>query len=163
MQENDILDHLIFDPDAGSLLFKDVRYMLIRPETLCAAQKGLEERFGAESMEILYESGFTGGKLSSHRYKALFHLSERGIVEFMCRMELRSAGAGSPWSRSTLKKRNGHHRSQFSLCGRLRHLLSPRMPPDSRHRRRDRRRGLRGRRLGRRNPLSGQERSILPI
>jgi predicted hydrocarbon binding protein len=97
MKGNDILDNLVFDDDAGNLLFKDVRYMLIRPETLCATQKRLEERFGAQCAEILYESGFTGGKLSSHRYKTLFHLSEKEIVEFMCRM-----GAQIGWGKFCL-------------------------------------------------------------
>lgn len=99
MKNNEILDNLIFDHDAGSLLFKDVRYILIRPETLCATQKRLEERFGVQSAEILYESGFTGGKLSSHRYKTLFHLSEREIVEFMCRM-----GAQIGWGKFRLEQ-----------------------------------------------------------
>ncbi len=99
MKDNEILDSLTFDHDAGSLLFRDVRYILIRPETLCATQKRLEERFGAQCAEILYESGFTGGKLSSLRYKTLFQLSEREIVEFMCRM-----GTQIGWGRFCLEQ-----------------------------------------------------------
>ena len=87
MTENSILSELVYHPDEGSLRFKSVRYLLIRPETLASFQKALEAEVGWEKTgDILYAGGFTGGKLSGQKYKSTFGLSDREAVEFMCQM-----------------------------------------------------------------------------
>ena len=87
MSKDRILDMLTGDPEQGALHIKDVRYLLIRPETLIAFQKALEAEVGfARAGEILYPGGFTGGKLSGERYRREFGLSEREAVAFMGRM-----------------------------------------------------------------------------
>lgn len=85
--ENSILSSLAYDPESGALSFNEVRYMLIRPETLASLQASLESRVGPETAaEIFYAGGFTGGQLSGRKYRETFGLSEREAVEFMCRM-----------------------------------------------------------------------------
>lgn len=96
--ENTILQGLIFDATAGHLAFKDVRYLLIRPETLAAFQKAVEAELGARAGELLYQGGFTGGSLSARRYREVFGYSDREIVDFMCRM-----GGEIGWGRFELK------------------------------------------------------------
>ncbi|MGD2253598.1 MAG: XylR N-terminal domain-containing protein [Anaerolineales bacterium] len=87
MAQESILSDLTSHPEQGALRIKDVRYLLIRPETLISFQKALEAEVGfARAGEILYPGGFTGGRLSGHKYKQAFGLSDRESVQFMCRM-----------------------------------------------------------------------------
>ncbi len=87
MNEEPILKMLTSDLEQGALRIKDIRYLLIRPETLIAIQKALEAEVGFDRAgEILYPGGFTGGKLSGERYRDEFGLTEREAVAFMCRM-----------------------------------------------------------------------------
>lgn len=87
MVDNSILSNLIYKSEMGSLEFSDVRYLLIRPETLAEFQKSIEVEIGhSKAAKILYEGGFTGGKLSGRKYKQEFNLSDEEAVEYMCRM-----------------------------------------------------------------------------
>lgn len=87
MADNAILSELTYQTSEGALRFHDVRYLLIRPETLASIQGALDAEIGTERAgEILYAGGFTGGKLSGRKYKESFGLSDREAVEFMCRM-----------------------------------------------------------------------------
>ena len=53
MSANTVLDELAFDADSGALVYKEVRYLLIRPETLIAFQKAAEARlFFLQDLEI---------------------------------------------------------------------------------------------------------------
>jgi predicted hydrocarbon binding protein len=85
--DNSILADLAYSPDRGALEFREVRYLLIRPETLAGIQKAMESELGpASAAELLSAGGFTGGKLSGQRYRESLDLSEREAVEFMCQM-----------------------------------------------------------------------------
>ncbi len=84
--DNTILANLKFDDACGALLYNDVRYLLIRPETLIAFQKAAEEKLGADADELMYAGGFTGGTLSAKRYREAFRLSDEQSVEFMAQM-----------------------------------------------------------------------------
>jgi len=84
--ENEILKEIHFDSEKGGLFYKDVRYLLVRPETLAAFQKAIEKELGERGSQILYESGFHGGTLSARRYREVFHLSDEEIIHFMIRM-----------------------------------------------------------------------------
>ncbi len=84
--DNSILSELTFDPARGALIYKDVRYLLIRPETLIAFQKAAEEKLGAGADDLLYAGGFTGGSLSAKRYREVFGLTAAQSVEFMAKM-----------------------------------------------------------------------------
>lgn len=86
MSENQILDELIYDQSSGSLLYKGVRYLLIRPETIAGFQKALVESCGQEAGDGLFEGGYTGGSLSARKYRAIHNFSDHEIIDFMMNM-----------------------------------------------------------------------------
>jgi predicted hydrocarbon binding protein len=94
---NSILAALKFDEARGALLYQDVRYLLIRPETLATFQKAVEEKLGAGADALLFTGGFTGGSLSAQRYREVFGLSDEQAVQFMARM-----GAEIGWGNITI-------------------------------------------------------------
>ena len=82
---NEILDDLKIE--TGWLTFKDVRYMLIRPDTVVDFQRAVEEMVGPERCaEAMMAGGYTGGSRSSKRYKEVFGYTDEEIVAFMCQM-----------------------------------------------------------------------------
>lgn len=93
---NEILDNLKVEP--GRLTFNDVRYMLIRPDTVVDFQKAVEALVGPERCaEAMMAGGYTGGTRSSRRYKEVFDYTDDEIVAFMCRM-----GGEIGWGRFSL-------------------------------------------------------------
>ncbi len=96
--ENKILKELYFAPEKGGLFYKEVRYLLIRPEVLATFQKEIEKELGDKADRILFQSGFQGGSLSSKRYREVFHFSDEEIVQFMIEM-----GPQIGWGRFELK------------------------------------------------------------
>jgi predicted hydrocarbon binding protein len=84
--DNKILKELKFVAEEGGFFYNEVRYLLIRPETLAAFQKAIEEELGEKASQILYQSGFQGGSLSSRRYREIFGFSDEEIVRFMMEM-----------------------------------------------------------------------------
>lgn len=99
-QGNSILDNLQWDADSGAITFKDVRYMLIRPDTVVDFQKAVEALVGAERCaKAMMAGGYTGGSRSSKRYKEVFNYTDEQIVAFMCRM-----GGEIGWGRFNMVK-----------------------------------------------------------
>jgi predicted hydrocarbon binding protein len=84
--KNDILDGIEFDADSGSLKFKDVRYLLVRPETVMGFFKAVFDELGAQAGELAFSGGYTGGAASTSAYKEKFNLSNEEILEYMCNM-----------------------------------------------------------------------------
>ncbi len=99
MEKESLLSQIEFHQEAGSLLFKDVRYVLIRPETLGALQKGIERELGPKGADLIYESGFAGGRLSTERYRELFHLSSEQVLHYMLEM-----GGQIGWGKFVLER-----------------------------------------------------------
>jgi len=97
--ENKILKDLCFVPEKGGLFYKEVRYLLIRPEVLVTLQKEIEKELGEKANRILFQSGFQGGSLSSKRYREVFHFSDEEIVRFMIEM-----GPQIGWGRFELER-----------------------------------------------------------
>lgn len=82
---NEILDSL--SVETGRLVFKDVRYMLIRPDTIVDFQKAVEAMVGVERCaEAMMAGGYTGGSRSSKRYREVFRYTDQEIIDFMCKM-----------------------------------------------------------------------------
>ena len=96
--ENQILKELTFDPEKGGVFYQEVRYLLVRPETLAAFQKAVEKEIGTKASNILYQSGFQGGTLSSKKYRDVFGLSNEEIIRFMMEM-----GSQIGWGRFELE------------------------------------------------------------
>jgi predicted hydrocarbon binding protein len=86
MSENPILDELVYDQESGSLIYKGVRYLMIRPETISGFQKAITESYGKEAGECFFEGGFEGGSLSAKKYKTLYNFSDLEVIEFMMKM-----------------------------------------------------------------------------
>ena len=86
MSENSILDALVYDQSSGSLLYRGVRYMLIRPETIAGFQKALVESCGRQAEDGLFAGGYSGGSLSAQKYKELHNFSDQEVIEFMMNM-----------------------------------------------------------------------------
>jgi len=95
----EILKETRFDKKKGGLFYKEVRYLLIRPEVLITFQKEIEKELGEKASQILFESGFQGGSLSSKRYCEVFKFSDKEIVRFMLEM-----GAQIGWGRFELER-----------------------------------------------------------
>jgi predicted hydrocarbon binding protein len=100
---NEILEGLEFDQEIGELSFRGVRYMLIRPETIIGFQKRAEELFEKNSDDLFYQSGFNAGRLSTIRYRDIFHLSDEESIRFMTKM-----GREIGWGRFILVEMNLH-------------------------------------------------------
>ena len=83
---NSILDNVEYAENDGAITFKDVRYMLIRPDTVVDFQKAVEAELGERTAEMMMAGGYTGGSRSSQRYKEVFDYSDEEIVAFMCNM-----------------------------------------------------------------------------
>jgi predicted hydrocarbon binding protein len=141
-QDNSILDHVEWHADRGAITFQDVRYMLIRPDTVVDFQKAVEALVGPERCaEAMMAGGYTGGSRSSKRYKEVFNYTEQEIVAFMCRMggeigwgrfsllELDTADRrliiaveGSPFAEAYV--RDGSQTSRFPVCHMIRGVLA---------------------------------------
>jgi len=83
---NSILDNLEYDEREGTIAYKGVRYMLIRPDTVVEFQKAVENVLGDRTAEMMMAGGDAGGSRSAQRYKDEFHYSDQEIVDFMCNM-----------------------------------------------------------------------------
>lgn len=97
---NHILADLLYDPAAGRLTFKEVRYLLVRPDTLVEFQKAVEAEVGWERCAaMMMAGGVAGGARSAARYKSEFGLTDAEIVDFMCTM-----GREIGWGHFTLNE-----------------------------------------------------------
>lgn len=85
-KETPILRQLSFDRFGGSLDYRGIRYMLIRPETVVEIQKVTEELFGRQSAaEILFRSGYKGTSLTTTKLLQQ-GMSAEEIIDSMFRM-----------------------------------------------------------------------------
>lgn len=101
MTKNSILDELEYDPASGALCYKDVRYLLIRPETIVGFQKAIEKQSQTAAMDALFQGGYQGGYLSAKKYKEIQNLSDKETINFMMAM-----GAEIGWGNFRLDQYN---------------------------------------------------------
>ncbi len=96
---NEILENLDYSEDGGALLYSDVRYMLIRPETVIEILKATSEEIGAERAgQFFYSAGRRGGTLSAAHFRRELSLKPDEIVRFMASM-----GGQLGWGRMEIK------------------------------------------------------------
>ncbi len=86
MNQNSIIDQLMYDPASGALIYRDVRYLLIRPETIVGFQKTIEKHSRKGAREALFQGGYRGGYLSAQNYKETQNLSDSETIRFMMTM-----------------------------------------------------------------------------
>jgi son of sevenless-like protein len=113
LSDNPILDELAYDQSSGALLYKGVRYLLIRPETIAGFHKAIASNCGNEADEGLFAGGYAGGSLSAKKYKALHRLSDTEIIEFMMNM-----GKQIGWGNFNLKR---YDPTEKHLCVAVKH------------------------------------------
>jgi predicted hydrocarbon binding protein len=101
MTKNSILDELEYDPASGALCYQDVRYLLIRPETIVGFQKAIEKQSQTAAMDALFQGGYQGGYLSAKKYKEIQNLSDKETINFMMAM-----GAEIGWGNFRLDQYN---------------------------------------------------------
>ena len=89
---------MIWDENEGSLRYKGIRYLVIRPETLSDLFKAVEPVAGERAGEALFRGGFTGGNLSSRAYREIHGFSDEEILDFMLTM-----GGQIGWGRFSLE------------------------------------------------------------
>ena len=110
MSENPILDEMIYEPSSGSLNYKGVRYLMIRPETLASLQRALTSSSGKDVEKSFFEGGFTGGSLSAKKYKEIHDFSDLEVIEFMMKM-----GSQIGWGHFSLEQYDAKKR-HLSVC-----------------------------------------------
>lgn len=86
MKDNSILNALEYDAASGALKYKDVRYLIIRPETLAGLQKAIEKHSEQVARDAFFQGGYRGGYLSAKKYKEIQNLSDDEIMRFMMQM-----------------------------------------------------------------------------
>jgi predicted hydrocarbon binding protein len=86
MNQNSIIDRLKYDSASGALTFRDVRYLLIRPETIVGFQKTVEKHSRKGARDALFQGGYQGGYLSAKKYREMQNLSARETISFMMTM-----------------------------------------------------------------------------
>lgn len=86
MNQNTIINQLVYDPASGALTYRDVRYLLIRPETIVGFQKTMEKHSRQGAHEALFQGGYQGGYLSTKKYKEIKNLSDGETISFMMTM-----------------------------------------------------------------------------
>ena len=86
MNKNSIIDQMVYEAASGALKFKDVRYLLIRPETIVGFQKVIEKHSRKGAQDALFQGGYQGGYLSAKKYKEMQNLSDRETISFMMSM-----------------------------------------------------------------------------
>ena len=86
MNQNSIIDQLMYDSASGALTYRDVRYLLIRPETIVGFQKTIEKHSRTGAQEALFQGGYRGGYLSAKKYKEMQNLSDSETISFMMTM-----------------------------------------------------------------------------
>lgn len=100
--DNEILDSLEYLPDGGALLYKGIRYLLVRPDTVIEMQRVVEAALGFEKMgQTFYLAGQKGGSLSAEKFRREEQLSPEAIVRFMARM-----GGQLGWGRMEVNSLN---------------------------------------------------------
>lgn len=86
MNENSIIDQLVYDPVCGALTYKDVRYVVIRPETIVGFQKTIEKQGRKGAQDAMFQGGYQGGYLSAKKFKEMQNLSDDETIKFMMTM-----------------------------------------------------------------------------
>lgn len=84
--ENAILRDLQFDALSGRLRYKGIRYLLIRPETVVAFQKAVEDELGEGAGDLMARGGQAGGTLSTRHCREAMGLSAEETARFMVAM-----------------------------------------------------------------------------
>jgi hypothetical protein len=76
MTKNSILDELEYDPASGALYYKDVRYLLIRPETIVGFHKAIEKQSQTAAIDALFQGGYIRGDICLQKSTKKYRISQ---------------------------------------------------------------------------------------
>jgi predicted hydrocarbon binding protein len=86
MNVNSIIDKMMYDSASGALTYRDIRYVVIRPETIVGFQKTIEKHSRQGARDALFQGGYQGGYLSAKKFKEMQNLSNSETIGFMMTM-----------------------------------------------------------------------------
>ena len=81
---NQILESLLFEPEAGRLSLQQIRYFLVRPSMLVELQKALETYLPAEAGSLLSGAAQNEGIVLASRLKEVFGYSGEEVLRSLC-------------------------------------------------------------------------------
>ena len=86
MNKNAIINELVYDATSGRLTYRDIRYVIIRPETIVGFQKTIEKHSHKDARNAMFQGGYQGGYLSAKKFKEMQNLSDTETIGFMMTM-----------------------------------------------------------------------------
>jgi predicted hydrocarbon binding protein len=86
MAGNSILDELVYYQVTGSLTYRGMRYILMRPETIIGFQKAIEEHNPVAAKDAFFKGGYRGGYLTAKKLKQNDNFSNTEVIDFMMKM-----------------------------------------------------------------------------
>lgn len=82
-----VVENLKHDPNEGTINYKDIRYCLMRPETIGELYRQIEERHGDSCRGVFFQAGYRGVSLSMQAYaKAGMLPPGEELLAFMAKM-----------------------------------------------------------------------------
>lgn len=98
---NKIVTELLFFPEKAELLYNNIRYILIRPETLIGFQKLVEAELGPMTAELMFKAAYDVGSSIGRR---LIDGPARSLREMITSMLDAANELG--WAKLSLKETN---------------------------------------------------------
>ncbi|MCX6639665.1 MAG: hypothetical protein NTW14_04175 [bacterium] len=87
MITNEVLDNLEYVTEGGALLYRGIRYLLIRPETMVEFQKSMESDLNPDTVgTALYRAGKRGGSATAACFMEEFGIPSQEITRFMAQI-----------------------------------------------------------------------------
>ena len=77
---NETIAHLMFSPENAELLYNNIRYILIRPETLVRFQKLVEESLGPMTSDLMFKAAYDIGAAIGRRLMERAELSQQEMI-----------------------------------------------------------------------------------
>ena len=131
MSKNQILDELVYDQSSGALMYKGVRYLLIRPETLVRLSKSACCKIAVKKLTtICLRAAIPAAACLPKNTKIFTAFATTEIIEFMMNM-----GNQIGWGNFSLVRYDPTRKTSlrcgkaFTLCPGLWSIFPERMPP----------------------------------
>ncbi|MBU0518110.1 XylR N-terminal domain-containing protein [bacterium] len=102
---NEILESMEFVPDGGALMYRGLRYMLIRPETFMWIQKSVISKVGEETAsQIFYDVGQKAGNMLVTYFCHEMEMDPVDTIRYLARL-----GAQLGWGRVEIESLDPLH------------------------------------------------------
>jgi len=103
--KNELLEQMEYVEDGGALMYRGLRYMLIRPETFLWLQKSVTAKIGEEAAsQIFYDVGCRAGKLLVNYFCDEMEMDPVDTIRFLAKL-----GAQLGWGRVSIESMDPPH------------------------------------------------------